>query len=199
VDDVEAVRAALADVAGGAGADLLADVLAEGTTAVALAGSGPTVAGLAAHVGVRVVLASRDRHDDVSLGVPSPLAGQGGPAGRAVWLGPDDPLLCQVALPRVVEPDPETDPPARSTPGADARPKREHLRAQVRESDGEPGTVRATGGGSGVMRLARLPDRVDASDLDRSDPHLHPHPARPPQQGTSARPGPGAGPPDDRR
>src|SRR5690606_40196102 len=60
---------------------------------------------------------------------------------------------------------------ARSTPGADARPKREHLRAQVRESDGEPGTVRATGGepgtvratggGSGVMRLARLPDRSE--------------------------------------
>ncbi|MFI2705154.1 FtsK/SpoIIIE domain-containing protein [Cellulosimicrobium composti] len=202
VDDVEAVRAALADVAGGAGADLLADVLAEGTTAVALAGSGPTVGGLAAHVGVRVVLASRDRHDDVSLGVPSALAGQGGPAGRAVWLGPDDPLLCQVALPRAAEPGPETDPPVRPTPDAeaDARPGgRAHLRAQVRESGEEPGTVRVTGGWPGVMRLARLPDRVDASDLDRSDPYLHLDPARPPQPGSSVGPGPGAGPPDDRR
>ena len=48
------------------------------------------------------MLASRDRHDDVSLGVPAALAGQGGPPGRAVWLGPGDPLVCQVVLPPTV-------------------------------------------------------------------------------------------------
>lgn len=102
VDDVEAVRGVLAGVAGGAGADALADVLAESPTAVAVSASGPTVGGLASLVGVRAVLASRDRHDDVSLGVPAALAGQGGPPGRAVWLGPGDPLVCQVVLPRTV-------------------------------------------------------------------------------------------------
>ncbi len=102
VDDVEAVRGVLAGVAGGAGADALADVLADSPTAVAVSASGPTVGGLASLVGVRAVLASRDRHDDVSLGVPAALAGQGGPPGRAVWLGPGDPLVCQVALPPIV-------------------------------------------------------------------------------------------------
>ncbi|KFD44291.1 hypothetical protein IU11_03645, partial [Cellulosimicrobium sp. MM] len=102
VDDVEAVRGVLAGVAGGAGADALADVLADSPTAVAVSVSGPTVGGLASLVGVRAVLASRDRHDDVSLGVPAALAGQGGPPGRAVWLGPGDPLVCQVALPPTV-------------------------------------------------------------------------------------------------
>jgi DNA segregation ATPase FtsK/SpoIIIE, S-DNA-T family len=99
VDDVEAVRGVLAGVAGGAGADALADVLADSPAAVAVSASGPTVGGLASLVGVRAVLASRDRHDDVSLGVPAVLAGQGGLPGRAVWLGPGDPLVCQVAVP----------------------------------------------------------------------------------------------------
>lgn len=99
VDDVEVVRGVLAGVAGGAGADALADVLADSPAAVAVSASGPTVGGLVSLVGVRAVLASRDRHDDVSLGVPAALAGQGGPPGRAVWLGPGDPLVCQVAVP----------------------------------------------------------------------------------------------------
>ncbi|WP_237843498.1 hypothetical protein [Cellulosimicrobium cellulans] len=99
VDDVDAVRSALAGVAGGAGADALADVLT-GPAAVAMACAGPTVAGLSSRVGVRAVMVSHDRHDDVALGVPSALAGQGGPAGRAVWLGPGEPVLCQLALSR---------------------------------------------------------------------------------------------------
>ncbi len=115
VDDVEAVRGVLAGVAGGAGADALADVLAESPTAVAVSASGPTVGGLASLVGVRAVLASRDRHDDVSLGVPAALAGQGGPPGRAVWLGPGDPLVCQVVLPATV---------ARGRSGRPAPPRR---------------------------------------------------------------------------
>ncbi|MFD6029473.1 FtsK/SpoIIIE domain-containing protein [Cellulosimicrobium funkei] len=115
VDDVEAVRGVLAGVAGGAGADALADVLADSPTAVAVSASGPTVGGLASLVGVRAVLASRDRHDDVSLGVPAALAGQGGPPGRAVWLGPGDPLMCQVVLPPTV---------ARGRSGRPAPPRR---------------------------------------------------------------------------
>lgn len=110
VDDVEAVRTVLTGVGGGAGADALADVLADSAAAVAVSGSSPTVAGLATLVGVRAVLVSRDRHDDVSLGVPSALAGQGGPAGRAVWLGSGDPVLCQVALPTQSPPGPRSRP-----------------------------------------------------------------------------------------
>lgn len=106
VDDVEAVRSTLSALAGGAGADLLAEALTESGAAFAVAGSGPTVAGLAACIGVRTVLSSRDRHDDVSLGVPAPLAGRGGPPGRAVWIGPGEPLVCQVVLPDVDPADP---------------------------------------------------------------------------------------------
>ncbi|WP_171468240.1 FtsK/SpoIIIE domain-containing protein [Cellulosimicrobium sp. 72-3] len=126
VDDVEAVRGVLAGVAGGAGADALADVLADSPTAVAVSASGPTVGGLASLVGVRAVLASRDRHDDVSLGVPAALAGQGGPPGRAVWLGPGDPLVCQVVLPPTV---------ARGRSGRPAPPRRGAFRLHPLRDD----------------------------------------------------------------
>lgn len=116
VDDVEAVRSALSALAGGAGADLLADALADSGAAFAVSGSGPTVAGLAALVGVRAVLASRDRHDDASLGVPTAFAGQGGPAGRAVWLGPAEPMVCQVVLPESSPPAPHGRAPAGAEP-----------------------------------------------------------------------------------
>ena len=62
VDDVEAVRSAVAGIAGGTGADVLADVLSGPDVAVAVSGSGPTVAGMSSLVGVRAVLSSRDRH-----------------------------------------------------------------------------------------------------------------------------------------
>ncbi|MBN0040933.1 hypothetical protein JN535_12230 [Cellulosimicrobium cellulans] len=152
VDDVDAVRSVLAGVAGGAGADALTDVLA-GPAAVAVGCGSAAVAGLSSLVGVRAVMVSRDRHDDVALGVPSALAGRGGPAGRAVWLGPGEPVLCQVALP--AQPPPRLAPgraplPAAAGPGApdrDARPRGFRLLplpARVVPADlADPGPLRA--------------------------------------------------------
>ncbi|MFD4993404.1 FtsK/SpoIIIE domain-containing protein [Cellulosimicrobium cellulans] len=151
VDDVGAVRSALAGVAGGAGADALADVLA-GPAAVAVGCASPTVAGLSSLVGVRAVMVSRDRHDDVALGVPSALAGRGGPAGRAVWLGPGEPFLCQVALPA-------QRPPERA-PGRQAPPAAAGSGAPDR--DARPG----------AFRLQALPARVVPADLATPDPRL---------------------------
>lgn len=151
VDDVDAVRAALAGVAGGAGADALADVLA-GPAAVAVGCASPTVAGLSSLVGVRAVMVSRDRHDDVTLGVPSALAGRGGPAGRAVWLGPGEPVLCQVALP--------AQPPPERAPGRQAPPAPAGSGALDR--DARPG----------AFRLLPLPARVVLADLATPDPRL---------------------------
>ncbi|KZM79276.1 FtsK/SpoIIIE domain-containing protein, partial [Cellulosimicrobium sp. I38E] len=151
VDDVDAVRSVLAGVAGGAGADALADVLA-GPAAVAVGCASPTVAGLSSLVGVRAVMVSRDRHDDVALGVPSALAGRGGPAGRAVWLGRGEPVLCQVALP--AQPPPEHAPERPALPAA-ARPG-------APDRDARPG----------AFRLVPLPARVAPADLTTPDP-LH--------------------------
>ncbi|MDF9875345.1 FtsK/SpoIIIE domain-containing protein [Cellulosimicrobium cellulans] len=150
VDDVDAVRSTLAGVAGGAGADALADVLT-GPAAVAMGCAGPTVAGLSSLVGVRAVMVSRDRHDDVTLGAPSALAGQGGPAGRAVWLGPAEPVLCQLAL---------SAPPPEHAPGRSALPA----------ADG-PGTPDRDAP-PGAFRLAPLPARVAPADLTTPDPLL---------------------------
>ncbi|QJW36073.1 FtsK/SpoIIIE domain-containing protein [Cellulosimicrobium protaetiae] len=152
VDDVEAVRATLAAVANGAGADALGDALADSPAAFVVSGSGPTVGGLVSLVGVRCVLASRDRHDDVSRGVPTPLAGQGGAPGRAVWLGPGEPLLCQVALPDVDGP----------TPGARGRDA--------------AGAGPAAAVPPGRVRLLRLPDRVRSAEL--ADPATDTRPGR---------------------
>ncbi|WP_435736739.1 FtsK/SpoIIIE domain-containing protein [Cellulosimicrobium sp. PMB13] len=151
VDDVEAVRATLSALAGGAGADLLTEALTESGAAFAVAGSGPTVAGLAACVGVRAVLSSRDRHDDVSLGVPAPLAGRGGPPGRAVWIGPGEPLVCQVVLP-------DADPP-------DAAPK---------ETGGGPMAGAAV---AAPLRLAALPATVGERALRAADRARGPGPS----------------------
>ncbi|MFB8228975.1 FtsK/SpoIIIE domain-containing protein [Cellulosimicrobium sp. NPDC055967] len=161
VDDVDAVRSVLAGVAGGAGADALADALA-GPAAVAVSCAGPTVAGLSSLVGVRAVMVSRDRHDDVSLGVPSALAGRGGPAGRAVWLGTDEPVLCQVALP--AQPLSGPVPGGTTPPAADTG-------TGPRRGDARPG----------AFRLLPLPERVVPADLASPVPRppvSGPRPAR---------------------
>jgi S-DNA-T family DNA segregation ATPase FtsK/SpoIIIE len=165
VDDVDAVRVALAGVAGGAGVDALADVLA-GPAAVAVGCASPTVAGLSSLVGVRAVMVSRDRHDDVTLGVPSALAGRGGPAGRAVWLGPGEPVLCQVALPAQRPPGPAPERPALPAAAGSGAPDR----------DARP-----------AFRLLPLPARVVPADLATPKPLLaSAGPGR-----ASAGPGPG--------
>ncbi|MEV0953056.1 FtsK/SpoIIIE domain-containing protein [Promicromonospora sp. NPDC050249] len=69
--------------------------------AFALAADGPSVGGLAARVGPRLVLLGTDRAADVVLGAPVALAGSGGPPGRAAWCGRGEPVLCQVLEPRI--------------------------------------------------------------------------------------------------
>ncbi|MEU4386432.1 FtsK/SpoIIIE domain-containing protein [Promicromonospora sp. NPDC023805] len=71
------------------------------TVAFALATDGPSVGGLAARVGPRLVLLGTDRAADVVLGAPVALAGSGGPPGRAAWCGRGEPVLCQVLEPRI--------------------------------------------------------------------------------------------------
>ncbi|MFC4631591.1 FtsK/SpoIIIE domain-containing protein [Promicromonospora alba] len=69
--------------------------------AFALATDSPSVGGLAARVGPRLVLLGTDRAADVVLGAPVTLAGSGGPPGRAAWCGRGEPVLCQVLEPQV--------------------------------------------------------------------------------------------------
>ncbi|MCF4120094.1 hypothetical protein L1785_03800 [Antribacter sp. KLBMP9083] len=96
VDGVETLRAALPPAL--PGQDPLWAALTEGA-AFALSADGPSVGGLTARVGPRLVLLGNDRHADAALGAPARFAGAGGPPGRAVWLGPGDPVLCQVFVP----------------------------------------------------------------------------------------------------
>lgn len=69
--------------------------------AFALAADGPSVGGLAARLGPRLVLLGTDRAADVVLGAPVALAGSGGPPGRAAWCGRGEPVLCQVLEPQI--------------------------------------------------------------------------------------------------
>ncbi|MFD6141041.1 FtsK/SpoIIIE domain-containing protein [Promicromonospora sp. NPDC060271] len=69
--------------------------------AFALTADSPSVGGLAARVGPRLVLLGTDRAADVVLGAPVALAGSGGPPGRAAWCGGGEPVLCQVLEPQI--------------------------------------------------------------------------------------------------
>jgi S-DNA-T family DNA segregation ATPase FtsK/SpoIIIE len=69
--------------------------------AFALAADSPSVGGLAARVGPRLVLLGTDRAADVVLGAPVALAGSGGPPGRAAWCDRGEPVLCQVLEPQI--------------------------------------------------------------------------------------------------
>ncbi|MBA8810045.1 FtsK/SpoIIIE domain-containing protein [Promicromonospora sukumoe] len=73
--------------------------------AFAVTADGPSVGGLAARFGPRLVLLGTDRASDVVLGAPVRLAGAGGPPGRAAWCGRGEPALCQVLDPGRLEPD----------------------------------------------------------------------------------------------
>ncbi|MFE7507639.1 FtsK/SpoIIIE domain-containing protein [Promicromonospora sp. NPDC057488] len=92
VDGVEDVRGALPLAALRSG------------VAFAVAGDGPSVGGLAARIGPRLVLLGTDRAADVVLGAPALLAGAGGPPGRAAWCGRGEPVLCQVLEPELDRP-----------------------------------------------------------------------------------------------
>ncbi|MBD5786419.1 hypothetical protein IF650_09520 [Cellulosimicrobium terreum] len=159
VDDVEAVHAALSWLPGGVGVDVLGAALAgSGGTGgsgpcFALSGSGHHLSGLGSQVGVRVVLSSRDRHDDVTLGVPAALAGHGGPPGRAVRTGAGEPVVCQVA---VAAPTPVEELQVEDLPAAGSAPLR---------VVGVPGTVL-------VDEIEELPD--DAADRTGDGPGSQP-------------------------
>ncbi|MGW2095613.1 FtsK/SpoIIIE domain-containing protein [Promicromonospora sukumoe] len=87
--------------------------------AFAVTADGPSVGGLAARFGPRLVLLGTDRASDVVLGAPVLLAGAGGPPGRAAWCGRGEPVLCQVLEPDVLEPDalePDHGEPGRQEP-----------------------------------------------------------------------------------
>ncbi|MFD6092482.1 FtsK/SpoIIIE domain-containing protein [Oerskovia sp. NPDC060338] len=140
LDGIEDLRASLGLLAGGAGADLLGRLLGDGASHgvhVALSGQTPGLGGLAHRVGPRLVLTSSAVHDDVAHGVPSRLAGRGGRAGRAVWLGSDEPVECQVVV------------------DASPAPGRGPLSDATSRDDGRPAPV----------RLAPLPRLVAPADL----------------------------------
>ncbi|WP_020016980.1 FtsK/SpoIIIE domain-containing protein [Promicromonospora sukumoe] len=92
VDGVEDVRGALPLAALRSGVVL------------AVTADGPSVGGLAARIGPRLVLLGTDRAADVMLGAPALLAGAGGPPGRAAWCDRGDPVLCQVLEPELGPP-----------------------------------------------------------------------------------------------
>ncbi|NKX93699.1 hypothetical protein HF995_10540 [Sanguibacter hominis ATCC BAA-789] len=161
VDDLETVLAALALVDRGVGPDLLVALARSTVVHLALASARALPGTLLAHVGSRVVLGDRSKAADVARGVPTALAGLGGPPGRAVWFGPDGPLLAQVLLPGT---GPRTNPavaplggPALVDGSPDLGASHDHA-ALARAGD----TVARTP----PLRLAPVPGRVRRRDLD---------------------------------
>ncbi len=99
IDDVEEVLTALSALARGSGGDVLTAALrlprSRGVS-FALSTARPLPSALTSLIGPRVVLVSNTKQDDVARGVPSPLAGLGLTAGRAVWFSATEPLLGQI-------------------------------------------------------------------------------------------------------
>ena len=114
-----------------------------------------------------------DRHADGARGGPAALAGQGGPPGRAVWLGPGDPLVCQVVLPPTV---------ARGRARRPAPPRRGAFRLHPLPDDVGPADLDVAGpapGGidAGTGRVVTEPGLAVAStDRDGTDVAPGPRP-----------------------
>lgn len=107
VDGVEEVLAALGRVARGGGVDTLAALARQSAAhgvALALASARSLTGPLASTVGPRLVLTGTDRASDLGRGVPSELAGLGGPPGRGVWTGTGPARLAQAFLPTHARP-----------------------------------------------------------------------------------------------
>ncbi|MGY4643150.1 hypothetical protein [Cellulomonas sp. URHB0016] len=102
VDGLPAVLDALGTLARGAGSDRLAGLWRAGGPAVAVVASSD-VTGSAVRHGAqfrdRLVLRVADPSLDAVAGVPAAVGGPRPVPGRAVHLGPEQALLCQVALP----------------------------------------------------------------------------------------------------
>lgn len=120
VDGVEELLGALGRVGRGAGAETLV-ALARQPAAhgvrLALASARSLTGQLAAALGPRLVLTGTDRAGDLARGVPSELAGLGGPPGRGVWTGAGPARLAQAFGPGAVPP---------ATPGTPATGLRLH-------------------------------------------------------------------------
>lgn len=106
VDGLPALLDALAGVARGAGADLLAAVLrgGRGAVVVAAADSRAAASSVAAGFPQRLLLRSPDPETDALLGVPAALRGARSAPGRAVLLADGRATLCQVPLPATPRP-----------------------------------------------------------------------------------------------
>ncbi|MBD9698302.1 hypothetical protein IGS67_02180 [Flavimobilis sp. GY10621] len=107
VDGVEEVLAALGRVARGGGVDTLVALARQSAAhgvALALASARSLTGPLASTVGPRLVLTGTDRASDLGRGVPSELAGLGGPPGRGVWTGAGPARLAQAFLPTHARP-----------------------------------------------------------------------------------------------
>jgi S-DNA-T family DNA segregation ATPase FtsK/SpoIIIE len=102
IDDLEATLDALAPIAHGAGAErllgLLRDGRSRGVTVVAGARASARTLTHAPLFRSRLVLGQADAVADVLAGVPTGLAGGRGTPGRAVLIGADGAVECQVAL-----------------------------------------------------------------------------------------------------
>lgn len=102
VDALEPAAAALDGVARGAAGELFVELLRDGRARrVAVAagcGAGSGLASLVGHFGSRLVLGPADPVTDVLAGVPTDLAGGRRPPGRAVHVGAEGAVLCQVAV-----------------------------------------------------------------------------------------------------
>ncbi|MGO1317654.1 MAG: hypothetical protein ACTMIR_11555, partial [Cellulomonadaceae bacterium] len=141
LDDLEAVLAALTQMARGAGADALVAVLRRRTVRVALATGRALPSTLAPLVAHRLVLGSPSRSDDVARGVPADLAGMARGPGRGVWFARSAPLACQVAL-------------------VDAPPPRSSTEVGA-DTDSDTGAD----GDTGALRLAAVPSTVHVHEL----------------------------------
>ncbi|MBB2922867.1 FtsK/SpoIIIE domain-containing protein [Cellulomonas cellasea] len=160
VDGLESTVAALDGVARGAATELLVDLLRDGRARrVAVAagcGSGAGLASLVGHFRSRLVLGPGDPVTDVLAGVPTALAGGRRPPGRAVHVGPEGAVLCQVAL---------TDGPPRTSRGAGHQPLR-LAPVPARVTLDAPGAVHVDGPAADRVALGRGGDAAEVLSLD---------------------------------
>jgi S-DNA-T family DNA segregation ATPase FtsK/SpoIIIE len=160
LDDVATVLDALAGLARGSPADLLAGLwsTAGGPVAVVAGGAiGPTTTRLAAGFADRLVLGSPDPSADLLAGVPAGLAGARPLPGRAVHVGPRSAALCQVALPdERVSPD----------------------SAELLGSSAPPGDPRVPGAPAWLGRSELHDDPASHGLRSRGGPGSHDEPAR---------------------
>ena len=163
IDDIGLVWRTLERMPRGTATDLIERLLREARPrgiAVALAGEPTDLVRLLPHAGERLVLAVAGAHDDVLMGVPHALIGGRDVPGRAVHLGPQGPLRCQLVSPDGPSP---AGPPGWAVP-TDLAPSDGAvlLRSVARPPGAQP------------LRLAPVPSQVRRTDLPAGDGLLLP-------------------------